>query len=70
MTGTFEEFTEYGVRWTAGDFTTVQPCPTERGARDFAQIINPTGDARAEIVARTVTHTPWQPINQPSEVPA
>jgi hypothetical protein len=65
---TFEEFTEYGVRWHAGDFDTVQVYASDQDARDFAVMINPTGDAKAEVVQRTVTRTDWQAVD--SEVPA
>jgi hypothetical protein len=63
-----DSFEEYGVRWRAGDFDRVDTHGTEADARDFARIINPTGDARAEVVSRTVTRTDWQPVDQASEV--
>lgn len=65
-----ESFTEFGVRWRAGDFTTVQPQATEADARAFATLVNPTGDARAEIVRRTVTRTDWQSVDNAKETNA
>jgi hypothetical protein len=63
-----DTFTEYGVRWRAGDFDTVQVYASNQDARDFAVMINPTGDAKAEVVQRTVTRTDWTAVD--SEVPA
>lgn len=62
-----ESFTEFAVRWRAGDFASVDPYRSEADARAFAQLINPTGDARAEVVSRTVTRTDWKPADTTKE---
>jgi hypothetical protein len=59
---------EWGIRWRAGDLARVDPHRSEADARDFALIINPTGDARAEVVSRTVTRTDWQPVDTSKEI--